>query len=279
MTTWLERQETMRQHVAFIDWCNASDGGLSALWTPRLAYPYPNVKLCPVLTKYPSEKGITFDSLCSRYGAIDFQDALANFIVQHNYPELPTSVSRRCADNTSLPFQRVSVFHKVKFTNGRDPDSKTVDTLHIRPDAHNRYGDTSPGRFDTALVKNGSRFRVAQVCVIFRLPKSALSSVFLSSRLAPPTDLAYVEWFSPFTTPDESHGMCRTSRSHCNGRRSASIIPLAEVCQSVHLFPIFGPVVPQHWQSSTALEECHTFYVNPFLDRHMYQNLNVISAN
>ena len=273
MTTWLQRRETINQHAAFIDWCK---GGLTAFPTPQLAYPRPNMMLCPSLTIYPSEKGITFDSLHNRYGAVDFQDALADFIVQHNYPELSTIASRRRANNTLLPFQRVSVFHKIKFTDPEDPITKTVDVVHVQPGARDNRG---AGRFDTAFVKNGSQFRVVQVRVVFQLPKSALSSIFLSSRPTPPTNLAYVEWFSPLSAPHKSHGMYRVSRSYRNGRRLASIIPLAEVCRSVQLFPIFGPVMPQNWQSPTVLDECRSFYINPFLDRHIYRNLNYISEN
>ncbi|KAN0138825.1 hypothetical protein V8E53_003213 [Lactarius tabidus] len=250
--------ETMHQHAAFISWCQST----SPLPTPLLTYLRPNLMLSPFLTTHPSEKGITFESLYHRYGAINFQDALADFIVQHNHPELSTAVSRRCANNTLLPFQQVAVFHKIKFTDpdDHDPDPKIV---------HSCCGTTTPGRFDTVLVKNGSQFCVAQIRVVFQLPKSALSSVFLSSCLAPPTDLAYIEWFTPFSLLRSLH----------NGHRLASIVPLAEVCRSVQLFPVFGPVTPLHWQGSTVLEECHTFYVNPFLDRHLYRNLNVISGN
>ena len=101
MTTWLERQEAVHRHVTFINWCK---GGFPVLPTPSLVYPHLNLKLSPVLTTYPSEMGITFESLFNRYGAIDFQDALADFIVRHNYPELSTTVSQRHADNTLLPF-------------------------------------------------------------------------------------------------------------------------------------------------------------------------------
>ena len=78
MTTWLEHQEAVHRHATFIDWCK---GGFPVLPTPSLAYPHLKLKLSPVLTTYPSEKGITFESLFNRYGAIDFQDALADFIV------------------------------------------------------------------------------------------------------------------------------------------------------------------------------------------------------
>ena len=77
----------------------------------------------------------------------------------------------------------------------------------------------------------------------------------------------------------EHYVMYQVSRSHHNGRHLASIIPLTDVCRSVQLFPVFGQIAPQNWQSLTVLEECRTFYVNPFLDRHMYYNLNVIKDN
>ncbi len=111
------------------------------------------------------------------------------------------------------------------------------------------------------LVKNGSRIQVVQIRVVFQLSISAASSVFLPSRPAPPTHLAYVEWFSPPSPPDPSHNMCRISRNYRNGHRSASIIPLTDVCRSVQLFPIFGSIVPRHWQGLTVLEECNNFYV------------------
>ena len=204
MTTWLEHQESIHQHVVFIDQCK---GGLSTIPTPQLAYPQPNLILCPVLTTYPSEKGITFKGLYTRYGAIEFQDVLADFIVQHNYPELSTSASWRHTDNTLLPFQRVSVFHKIKFTNPKDLDKKTVDVVHIRVEMCNKRGHTIPGQFDMAFVKNRGRFCVVQVHVIFQLPKSALPSIFLSLHLAPPTDLDISSGFH--------HSPCLTNLTEC----------------------------------------------------------------
>jgi hypothetical protein len=64
-----------------------------------------------------------------------------------------------------------------------------------------------------------------------------------------------------------------------HGHRAASIIPLTDVCRSVQLFPVFGPVAHQNWQSLTVLEECQSFYINPFLNKHMYRNFSVISSN
>ena len=112
-------------------------------------------------------------------------------------------------------------------------DATTIDAVHIRPEARDLCGHTIPGWFDTAFVRYGSQFRVVQIRVVFQLPRSARSSIFLSSRPAPPEDLAYVEWFSPLSMPDENHGMYCVSRSYRNGRRLTSIIHLTDVCRSV----------------------------------------------
>ncbi|KAN0118039.1 hypothetical protein V8E52_005626, partial [Russula decolorans] len=54
------------------------------------------------------------------------------------------------------------------------------------------------------------------------------------------------------------------------GRRCAAIIPVESIICSVHLFPRFGPQCPRDWDSFSVLEQCNTFYVNPFSDRYNY---------
>jgi hypothetical protein len=84
----------MSEHTVFIEWCKDRSCQLPQ---PPSAYPCPGLILSPILMIHPSEKGITFEGLSNRYGAIDFQDALADFIVQHNHPELSAGVARRHA--------------------------------------------------------------------------------------------------------------------------------------------------------------------------------------
>ena len=86
----------------------------------------------------------------------------------------------------------------------------------------------------------------------------------------PDEHLAYVEWFSKFSAPDANHGMLRLNRALEGGGRIASIVSVSSIRRSVHLFPKFGLKVPEHWTSATVLEDCPTFYLNPFSDRHMY---------
>ena len=103
---------------------------------------------------------------------------------------------------------------------------------------------------------------MGQVRVIFSLPDSVDG--------ISPERLAYIEWFSKFTTPDRDHRMFKLTRSLEGGERVASIVPISTIRRSVHLIPKFGPAVPQGWSSDNVLERCTAFYLNPFTDRHMY---------
>lgn len=102
MVTWLQRYEAMRQRAVFMKLRE----GISMLPEQSpVHYPFLRLKLYPFLTIHPSERQISFESLASRYGAINFQDALADFIAQHNYPGLSANAARRRAGNTLIPFQ------------------------------------------------------------------------------------------------------------------------------------------------------------------------------
>jgi hypothetical protein len=115
--------------------------------------------------------------------------------------------------------------------------------------------------------------RIAQVQVFFQIPNVALSEVFpLETTVL--THLAYVKWFSLLsTTPDPQHRMQRVSRLTQRGCQCIGVIPTDAIFRSIHLIPQFGHVVPQEWNSFTVLEQCKTFYVNPFNDIDTYLNL------
>jgi hypothetical protein len=110
-------------------------------------------------------------------------------------------------------------------------------------------------------------YRVAQVCVVFRLPQKAVDVLFPEGVDAP-KHLAYVEWFSESKRdPEPNHLMYKVSRSLRDKNRVASIIPVADIDRSVVLFPQFGPMAPRKWSRNNVLEMCTSFYVNPFTDR------------
>ena len=88
-----------------------------------------------------------------------------------------------------------------------------------------------------------------------------------------PQHLTYVEWYTPLQrSPEHNHLLYKVSpRKEADGTHVCSIIPLANIRHSVHLFPKFGAFAPQDWTSSNILDRCNTFFVNDFTDRHMYR--------
>jgi hypothetical protein len=242
------------------------------------------------MAQHPTLKTVSFDDLARRYGAVDFQDALADFIAQFNNPTASRASLSTLAADTLIPFRSVSVHHRIKFT---DLDrSKIIDSVQVRPEQKDTQGRLIPARFDTVLVCGKSQdsgisgefwlynsiimpdcyagHRIAQVQVIFEFPSKVVHSIFPGSNTTP-QHFAYVEWFSPIpTNPGSNHLLYKVTRLTQNGRWRASVIPVDTILRSVHLLPIFDQPTPQEWNTFSVLELCNVFYVNPFSDRDSY---------
>ncbi|KAI0062769.1 hypothetical protein BV25DRAFT_1870210 [Artomyces pyxidatus] len=262
MTTWLERREKVARHADFIKW--------RASGHPE--FQHSDTHDSPIhmhlqMTKNPTLKAVSFTTLADDYGAVDFSDALADFVTHHNYPNLPAAAARQRADNTLIPTQTVAVHHNIKFWNHdalqRDDGTDARDAVHVRPERKDKRGRAVPARFDTVLVKTGASqgaggiagYRVAQVRVVFQLPDKVVSNL-------------------PFAAaPERDHLMYKITRSMRNGRRMAAVIPVSSIERSVQLFPRFGACAPREWTSFNVLELCDSFRVNPFVDRHTYMTI------
>ncbi|KAF8263176.1 hypothetical protein EI94DRAFT_1878699 [Lactarius quietus] len=258
MTTHAECREKMMNHMAYI----------------KCAHTYtPNERVhCPrflKMAKNPTLKAVTFNKLSAEYGAVDFQDCLADFIAKLNYPGASAAVLRHQAVDTLLPFQMVLVFHRIKFMTSHDSDNTDFcDGMIIRPKHIDTHRCKVPSRFDTVVVWG---HRIAQVRVVFQIPNKVILNVFPSSDTTIPSHLTYVEWFSPLSsTPDENSLLYRVSRLIHRGCWCSAIIPVERIMCSIHLLPHFGPAAPRDWKSFSVLDKCNTFYVNPFSDRHNY---------
>ncbi|KZT20962.1 hypothetical protein NEOLEDRAFT_1074287 [Neolentinus lepideus HHB14362 ss-1] len=274
MTKWLARREKVLRHEKYVNWRLA---GCPAPQSVQLgsSVSRPHLRM----TCHPTLKAVPVSTLKTDYGALFFEAAFARFVVQYHDPKLSPGQVERSAENVYLPFQRLPVFHKIKFwiedPFNRDIGAETSDAVHVRPARQDSRGRDVPARFDTVLVNLGigkdvgiRGYRVAQVRAVFSLPPAAVSALF---RKTPPKHLAYVEWFSPFpSNPDRSSQMYKITRSVRDGERLASIIPVTQIYRSVHLFPKFGSHVPRAWSSSTVLDDAPAFFVNPFLDRATY---------
>jgi hypothetical protein len=155
MTIWLERREKMLRHSTLIAWRQrhhqpSSDSSPAPNYIgPPRASPQ-TLKMA----RHPIGR-VHFDVLARDYGAPDFQDALADFIAQHNHPGLSGVALRDRAHNTHIPFTRVLVHHKIKFLkNGPSNESEIVDVIQVRPELKGSRGQVNPARFDTVIVES-----------------------------------------------------------------------------------------------------------------------------
>ncbi|KAI0072082.1 hypothetical protein K474DRAFT_1678946 [Panus rudis PR-1116 ss-1] len=225
MTIWLQRKEKMHRHSAHIAWILAGKPPRDPV-LPKPDIPDGSLKM----TKHPSKRAVQLDTLTQDYQAEFFREAMVRWILKTRQPNLPEREIRKNI-NMSLPFLKVPVYHKAKFWLGDFQQGTTKlssnewDVLHVRPIQPNTK-QKSP-RFDTALVNEGQGHRIAQVKVIFELPKKAQAKLF-NADINVPKYLAYVEWFRPFdNAPKVDHLFYQVKRAFTpQGNRSASIIPL-----------------------------------------------------
>ena len=156
MTKWLERREKIFQRSTFV--VQLEHGHQSS--SPRNNIGPP--RACPrqvKMARTPERRQVIFDALAMNYGALDFQDMLAEFIAQLNHPGVSGSALRDHAHDTHIPFTCVSVYHKIKFTkNGNYNMEKLgiVDAVHIRPEQKDSRGRIIPAcliQFLWILVK------------------------------------------------------------------------------------------------------------------------------
>ncbi|KAK6988927.1 hypothetical protein R3P38DRAFT_3331721 [Favolaschia claudopus] len=282
MTLWLERKEKIFRHEKYIQW------RLAGCPFPPTLKPLPPGIVYErrlKMTKHPTHKAVKTPTLISDYGARSFRAALSRFVVQFKNPTFTGAQIEAECHSISLHFNRVPVFHRLKFVTedpytAGGPEDSVVDSIHVQPSKTSRSGKELAGRFDTALVNDGtggltgtSGYRAGQIRVVFSLKPAHIRSLF-GNGVAPPRHLAYVEWFSPCTAQTEPHHlMYKVKRSVRDGARMASIVPVANIRRSIHLLPKFGPVAPAHWTSANVLEECPNFFVNCFSDRHVYTTL------
>ena len=100
----------------------------------------------------PARKAVSFNDLAYKYGAIDFQDVLAEFIARTNHPSTLAAALSGLAADTLIPFRSVPVYHKIKFTSSTSDQANIVDIVHVWLELKDAHGCPIPSRFDTVIV-------------------------------------------------------------------------------------------------------------------------------
>ena len=99
-------------------------------------------------------KSVTFDILACNYGAVNFQDALGDYLVFINHPGASAASLRQRAADTLIPFHSVPVFHHLKFTKSEHSGPTDIsDSVHARPEGVDGRSHVIPARFDTVVIR------------------------------------------------------------------------------------------------------------------------------
>jgi hypothetical protein len=156
MTLWLERREKIFRHAKFINWRMGYQPDPPDRPNPGILY-HRQLQM----TRHPSKKHVRFDTLVNAYGATNFQDELARFIVGLKKPHLRGAQVRREMSNIRFSFNAVPVFHKIKFTSYDPygvggPKVSVVDSIHVQPVRKDKRNRDVPARFDTAVINDGT---------------------------------------------------------------------------------------------------------------------------
>ncbi|KAJ7762799.1 hypothetical protein DFH07DRAFT_867460 [Mycena maculata] len=280
MTVWLGRQESVHKFGTYLQWA------VPGYIVPETPLPEPeppaddpddeedldippNAPLStPVyaIAKKPGFPALTAASISTDFHAPEFLNKLAAFLDSKSIPS-PIEPS---ATSTFAVYKRLSltlpalsevtshiVLDKIRAVKG---EPMQLTSKGVKP--------AKPGQFDTVLVRTAppvegespiSGLRVARVRVIFHLPEQYGTY---------PDPLAYVDWFKPFTQPVANLGMHHVSLSSRNHRQHSEIIPVTDFVRSCHLIPVFGHSVDPTWTSEHVLDQCISFYLNPYLRHH-----------
>ena len=159
MTKWLEHQEKVQLQIALIDWRKQED--LQKSTSQNLIGPLHTSTLTTIIAQRHTQR-MSFDDLAMDYGAVQFQDALGDYIAKVNNPGTTASVIYDCSHNTLIPFSHVPVFHHFKFVEC--DNSQTVDVVQARLEQRDSHGQIIPPWFDTVVVQSsGPKGTVIQI--------------------------------------------------------------------------------------------------------------------
>ncbi|KAJ6591367.1 hypothetical protein B0H10DRAFT_2167842 [Mycena sp. CBHHK59/15] len=304
MTVWLRRQEAVYKFGMYLQWAvpgyiadieSAEAGKIDDGDDPPEPVPVPQehedsddegeleephgpVASVPTysVAKKPGFPRLTVASISADFHAPDFIPHLARFLdTKSIIPRLiPTN-------NSTFPvYKHLSLtLPRVSEATSHDVQDK-IKAVKSEPFKMTSKGvrQAKPGQFDTILAGIHPRadgmsptdgLCVARVRVIFRLPDDF--GIYSDP-------LAYVDWFKPLQSPVTNVGMHQVSLSSRSHHQNSSIIPITDIVRSCHLIPIFGRSANPTWTTDNVLDQCKSFYLNPYLRHHNFFVFRYLAA-
>ncbi|KAG8788309.1 hypothetical protein FRC12_014695 [Ceratobasidium sp. 428] len=268
MIDWRYRIDAMLARDRFIRWTLAQ--GLTAPVSPpkipksvdKPTFTFSGATF--TLAKRPSNPSATISTLKTRFGAENFDLAIARFF-ETEYPAAASHL-------TGLERYRLYVKADLTIDPRIDPYARGLqDCIHASPPLLVE-DELEPGQFDTVLIRKNrnhslefgmSNHLVARVRVIFQLPVQFGSD----------EPFAYVQWFTaPTQSPVQPMNLYRIRHKfERDGQRSASIIRLSDIRRSCRLLPDFTDRTVQC--TNEMLESCNAFFIDRALDEHTFRIL------
>ena len=156
MTTWLERKEKIQRHEQYIKWSMSGESSSTQNqreWTP----PGLDVKRTMSLAKRAAHL-VPLNRITEKWHAPLFRTALRRYISLLNNPELNAAQLERSLWDIHFPFCFLPVWNVVKYLKV-DPVTgmkSTANSVHAKAGHTSKQKHHISGRFDTALVNEGS---------------------------------------------------------------------------------------------------------------------------
>ncbi|KAF8870929.1 hypothetical protein BD779DRAFT_1614010 [Infundibulicybe gibba] len=282
MTDWLRRQESVDRFTLYLDWSKNGEipgplqqkrGSDENITITNIAHPTPEGESTKTIIRTyqvakhhpPGLRGIQAGNIIINHGATRFLEAVHTFVSKNGSPIVPQS------------FDGFDLFKRITLLLPHIPQASPNERQNIvraSPPVPSRGRmPAQPQYLDFALIRTGEKndktdgtslqgLRVAHVRVLFNLP-----AIY---RIQIHHPLAYVEWYTPFSTPDKASGLYTVKPSTRNRHIYAEIITVDRIVRNCHVTPKYNKKKPPSWTSENVVDRCEALHPSPYSDTHMF---------
>ncbi|KAK7459537.1 hypothetical protein VKT23_009520 [Stygiomarasmius scandens] len=284
MTTWLARQEAVRRHREYLKWAvpRYDSEGMESWWNETDESDEstnddsdsdddrPAPVTCTSVTydyaKQPPCPKTTLEQIKSVWNCGDwFLWYLEKFFIEQS---IPLDILSN-PDQILLPVWKKLRLHLPTIAEAESEcSSDTVYATSAIPGTITSKGVTppTPARTSTVIIQTGESdpskgplhgLSIGRVRLLFKIPPEIAAFPHL---------LAFVDWFTPLQKYNNfTLGMYQISYATRQHEQHSGIIFADTIQQTCHLSPDFGRTVNPNWNCQNVLDQCKTFYINPYL--------------